>query len=81
MTISERHEEINKIFKNLKAAHEKYFPPGRKLTDKEWDDFIKESWSVAEQYKGTNLQDFAGRLTMLFSDDIEMVDKAWRGKE
>ena len=81
MTISERHEEINKIIAGLKVLHEKYFPPARPLTDEEWQAYINDIWEVADRYKGTNLEDLAGELTMAFSNDIERVDKAWRRKQ
>lgn len=81
MTISERHEEINKILAGLKVLHEKYFPPRRALTDEEWQAYINDIWEVADRYKGTNLEDLAGELTMAFSNDIERVDKAWRKKQ
>jgi len=81
MTITERHEEINKIIAGLKVLHEKYFPPARPLTDEEWQAYINDIWEVADRYKGTNLEDFAGELTMAFSNDIERVDKAWRKKQ
>lgn len=77
MKINERHEEVNKILAKMKVLHEKYFPPGRPLTDEEWQQYIKGIWDVAEEYKGTNLEDFAGELTMVFSNDIERVHKAW----
>ncbi len=81
MKISERHEEINKIIAGLKVLHEKYFPPARPLTDEEWQAYINDIWEVADRYKGTNLEDLAGELTMAFSNDIERVDKAWRKKQ
>jgi hypothetical protein len=81
MTITERHEEINKIIAGLKVLHEKYFPPARPLTDEEWQAYINDIWEVADRYKGTNLEDLAGELTMAFSNDIERVDKAWRKKQ
>lgn len=81
MTIAERHEEINKILAGLKVLHEKYFPPRRPLTDEEWKNYIADIWAVADKYKGTNLEDLAGELTMAFSNDIERVDKAWRKKQ
>lgn len=81
MKISERHEEINKIIAGLKVLHEKYFPPARPLTDEEWQAYINDIWKVADRYKGTNLEDLAGELTMAFSNDIERVDKAWRRKQ
>ena len=81
MTITERHEEINKIIAGLKVLHEKYFPPARPLTDEEWQAYINDIWEVADRYKGTNLEDLAGELTMAFSNDIERVDKAWRRKQ
>ena len=84
MTIQERHDEVNKIIAKLKVLHEKYFPPARPLTDEEWEKYIDGIWAVAEEYKGTNLENFAAELTMVFSDDIEKVHKAWekrRGNE
>jgi len=81
MTIQERHNEVSKILAGLKELHEKYFPPARVLTDEEWETYIAGIWAVADKYKGTNLEDLAGELTMAFSNDIERVDKAWRRKQ
>lgn len=78
MTLNERHEEINKILAKFKVLHEKYFPPMRPLTDLEWEKFIAELWSVADSYKGTNLETFAGEIAMAFSNDIEFADKQWK---
>lgn len=77
MTIKERHEEVTKIIARLKVLHEKYFPPARPLTDQEWEEYINGIWAVADDYKDTNLENFAAELTMVFSDDIENVHKAW----
>ena len=78
MTIQERHEEINKILAAMKVRHEKYFPPARELTDEEWENCIDDFQYTADQWKGTNLQDLAGDLCMIFLNDIERTDKAWR---
>ena len=51
------------------------------LTDEEWQDYIDGTWKIADRYKGTNLENLAGELTMALSNDIERVDKAWRGKK
>ena len=80
MTIKERHEEVSKMFKDLQDFYAKHFPPGRALTDEEWKAYIDGTWEIADRYKGTNLEDLAGELTMALSNDIERVDKAWRGK-
>lgn len=80
MTIKERHEEVAKIFKDLQDFYVQHFPPGRALTDEEWQDYIDGTWTIADRYKGTNLENLAGELTMALSNDIERVDKAWRGK-
>lgn len=81
MTISERHEEINKILASLKVLHEKYFPPRRPLTDEEYETCIDDFFYTTEQWKGTNLEDLAGEISMAFLNDIERVDKAWRKKQ
>ena len=78
MKIQERHEEVAKIFKDLQSFYEKHFPPGRNLTDEEWQEYIDGVWRIAERYKGTNLEDLAGELAMALSNDIERIDKAWR---
>lgn len=81
MTIQERHKEVAKILKDLQDFYMKHFPPSRTLTDEEWQDYIDGTWEIADRYKGTNLEDLAGELTMAFSNDIERVDKAWRRKQ
>jgi len=66
MTIQQRHTEVNK-----------YFPPGRALNDEEWEKCISDFRKSADQWKGTNLERFAGDVSMAFLDDIERVHKAW----
>ena len=80
MTIKERHEAVKKLFAELEEFYEDHFPPKRALTDKEWQAYIDGTWEVADRYRGTSLEDLASELTMALSNDIERVDKAWRGK-
>lgn len=77
MTIKERHDEVTKIIAEFKVLHEKYFPPGRALNDEEWQKCIDNFLSATDQWKGTNLEQFAGDISMAFLDDIERVHKAW----
>ena len=77
MTIQERHEQINKILAKFKVLHEKYFPPARPLTDAEWAACVKDFFETADQWKGTNLEDLAGRISITFLDDLEQIHKAW----
>ena len=81
MTIQERHKEVEKMFEDLRKFYVSHFPPGRSLTEEEWQSYIDSTWEIADRYKGTNLEDIAGDLAMALSDDIERVDKAWRKKE
>lgn len=83
MTIQSRHDEINKVIAKFKVLHEKYFPPARPLTDEEWQKCADDFLQAAEQWKGSNLERFAGDVSMAFLDDIERVHKAWirRGNE
>lgn len=81
MKIQERHEEINKILAAMKVRHEKFFPPARSLTDEEWENCADDFFHAADQWKGTNLEDLAGEISMAFLNDIERVHKAWRRKE
>lgn len=80
MTIKERHEAVKKLFTELETLYEQHFPPKRALTDKEWQAYIDCIWEVADKYRGTSLEDLASELTMALSNDIERVDKAWRGR-
>ena len=77
MKVSQRHGEINNILAKMKVLHEKHFPVGRPLTDEEWQKCIDDFLSTTEQWKGTNLEQFAGDISMAFLDDIERVHKAW----
>ena len=77
MKIKDRHKEVKRMFSDLEALYEKHFPPGRELTDQEWEAYIDGIWVLADRYKGTNLEDLAGDLTMALSNDIERVNKAW----
>ena len=81
MTIAERHQKVKEMTATFLVLHEKYFPPKRPLTDEEWENYIADIWTVADRYKGTNLEALAGELTMAFNNDIERVDKAWRRKQ
>ena len=81
MTIQERHEEVTRMFKELQDFYVKHFPPGRALTDQEWEEYIDGTWKVADQYKGSSLENLANEITMALSNDIERVDKAWRRKQ
>ena len=78
MTIKERHEEVKFMMKALMKFYVEHFPPGRELTDEEWQSYIDKTWEIADRYKGTNLEDLASELTMALSNDIERTDKAWR---
>ena len=77
MKIKERHEAVKNMFRELEELYEKYFPPARALTDKEWQHYIDNVWEVADRYRGTNLEDLAGDMTMALTNDIERVNKAW----
>ena len=80
MKIKDRHEEVKRMFAELEAFYEKFFPPAREMTDKEWQAYIDGTWEVADKYRGTSLEDLAGELTMALSNDIERVNKAWEKK-
>ena len=80
MTIQERHDQINKLLAAMKVRHEKYFPPARPLTDEEYEACIHDFFHAANEWKGTNLEDLAGEISMAFLNDIERVHKAWRRK-
>lgn len=80
MTIQERNEEIKIIWAEMKSRHEKYFPPKRSLTDEEWENCIDDFFYTKDRWKGTNMEDFAGELSMVFLNDIERINKAWRKK-
>lgn len=83
MTIQDRHNDVNKILAEMKVLHEKYFPPRRSLTDEEWENCVDDFFYTTNRWKGTNLERFAGDVSMAFLDDIERVHKAWirRGNE
>jgi len=81
MKIAERHEKINQMIAVYKVLHEKYFPPGRSLTDEEWEKYIQSMETEAAKYRGSNLETLAGELCMCFLNDVERVHKAWREKE
>lgn len=84
MTIQDRHKEINEILAVFKVLHEKYYPPARELTDEEWEVCIDDFFYTTNRWKGTNLEDLAGEISMAFLNDIERTNKAWikrRGHE
>lgn len=77
MTVEERNDLIDDAIVLYKGCHDKYFPTGRSLTNKEWHDFVGEMDSIAEKYKPTNIALISGKLCMAFLDDMQEIHEKW----
>ena len=80
MTIEERNNLIDDAIVKYKVCHDKYFPVGRSLTDKEWEDYIQDMDGIAGEFKNSKIADLSGELCMCFLNDIERIHKAWKAK-
>jgi hypothetical protein len=57
------------------VEHLRYTQNFDSLTDKEWEEYIQSMDKIANDYKGTNLEQIAGAMCMTFLNDTEMIQK------
>lgn len=78
MTYEERNEMVLQTIAKIKTIHDKYTSSSKILNDEEWEDYINNMWTIPEEFKGTNLQDFIGELVMTFCNDTERMQRKLR---
>lgn len=78
MTYEERNKIVLKTIAEIKELHDRYTSSSKILNDEEWEDYINNMWTIPEEFKGTNLQDFTGELVMTFCNDTERMQRKLR---
>jgi hypothetical protein len=75
MTFPERNKAIDSMICKFRVEHLRYTQNFDSLTDKEWEEYIHSMDKIANDYKGTNLEQIAGAMCMTFLNDTEMIQK------
>ena len=72
MKVSERNKLISECMGKYKKVYDDYFPRGKPLEDKEWEECIQKMDEVASEYK-KDIPDISGKLCMVFLNDIQYL--------
>lgn len=75
MKFSERNDILEEINEKFALNHRIYTNSARILTDDEWKDYVHRMDVIANEYKDTNMKQFAADLCMAYLDDTEFVQK------
>jgi hypothetical protein len=78
MKFSERNNILQEINQKFAMNHDIYTNSARILTDDEWQDYVHRMDAVSNEYKDTNMKQFAADLCMAYLDDTEYVQKKLR---
>ena len=78
MTFNQRNDYVEDVLRQFKTLHDRYTSENKQLTDSEWKSYIDSMDAIAGMYKDSNLEDFVGKLCMVFLDDTEMMQKKLR---
>ena len=75
MKFSERNDILSTIVSRFSKVHDRYTCNALILTDKQWETYLHEMDSIANEYKDSNMSDFTGKICMAYLDDTEIVQK------
>jgi len=77
MKVPERNKMIAECITEFQKVHDDYFPRGKPLDDKQWEDAIHKMDEIALKYR-KDIPNISGKLCMIFLEDIEEYDKKWK---
>lgn len=84
MTFPERNKAIDSMICKFRVEHLRYTKDFSALTDKEWEEYIRSMDKIADDYKGTNLEQIADEMCMMFLNDTQIIQerlKAYRTRK